>query len=280
MALAAVGTDTGGSVRIPAALCGLVGYKPTARLISMRGAVPLSTSLDTVGAIGRSLACCETLVSVLSGQAPLAATLRGLAGLRLGVVRNYVTEGVEPAVAAAFERALARLSAGGAVLADLRIPALEEIPAANRLGGLPAAEAFAWHRPLLDRPEAYDPRVLVRIERGRGMTAADYIDVQHARERISRDVEAATAACDALVCPTVPILAPPLSAFDDDAEFARLNLLLLRNPTVVNFVDGAAVSLPCHMPGEGPVGLMLWGRGGTDARLLAVARSVEAALAA
>jgi aspartyl-tRNA(Asn)/glutamyl-tRNA(Gln) amidotransferase subunit A len=275
MAIAAVGTDTGGSVRIPAAVCGLVGFKPTARRIPREGSVPLSRTLDSVGPIARSVECCAVLDAVLAGMpvdVPAPADVRAL---RFAVARTVVWDEVEPPVAKSVEQALTRLSAAGASVADRPLADLAEIPRANANGGFSAPESFAWHRALLAKHGAeYDPRVLVRIERGRTVTAAEYIDLIDARARIQDSFAAALGEVDAWLCPTVPCTAMPIASLATDEAYASANRLILRNPSLVNFLDGCAISLPCHAPGTAPVGFSLVGRPGDDRRLLAIARAV------
>ncbi len=286
MGFAGLGSDTGGSCRIPAALCGIVGWKPTAARVPLAGTLPLSATLDSLGPLARSVACCEVLDRLMAGEAPedvAAAPVAPLpvAGLRLGVLQGYVTQDWDADVTAAFEGALARLSAAGARVEALEVPELPEIPAANATGGFAASEAYAWHRGLIARQrDAYDPRILMRIERGARMSAADYLALRDARARIIAAIAPRTAPFDAVVMPTVPLAPPPIAAVEDEADYARINLLLLRNTTVANFLDRCAISLPCHRRGEAPVGFMLMGEHMGDARLLAVARAVEAALAA
>ena len=277
----AIGTDTGGSVRIPAALCGLVGWKPTARRVPTTGAVPLSTTLDSVGPLARSVACCAIADAVLAGEPPVLPPLRAVAGLRLAVPQTVMLDGLDDAVASAFSRTLAALSRAGALVTDLGLEDLSDYAAINATGGFSPVEAFAWHRDLLARRGGeYDPRVRARIERGRDMTAADYVRLVADRARFIARIDAATAGFDALLCPTVPIAAPPIAAFAEDREFTRLNMLILRNPSIVNFLDRCAISLPVERAGEAPVGIMLVGRHGRDRDLLGLALGIEAALAA
>jgi aspartyl-tRNA(Asn)/glutamyl-tRNA(Gln) amidotransferase subunit A len=281
MGFAGLGSDTGGSCRIPAALCGLVGWKPTAARVPLTGTLPLSATLDSLGPIARSVACCALLDSLMAGEEVWAPGLPlPVAGLRLGLLQGYVTEGWDAGVTAAFERAVARLSAAGARITPLHVPQLADIPAANATGGFAASEAFAWHRPLLAaKRDRYDPRILARIERGGLMSAADYITLRAERARIIAAFAARTAAFDAVLLPTCPLIPPALAEVAEEAEYNRINLLLLRNTAVGNFLDRCAISLPCQAPGEAPVGLMLMGEHGGDARLFAVAQAVEAALA-
>lgn len=278
MAHGALGSDTGGSCRIPAALCGLVGYKPTQASVSRAGMVPLSSTLDSVGVIGRTVNCCALLYALLRDRPPVPpAPLERPP--RLAVVRNYVTADVEPAVGAAFDRALDRLGAAGAVVADIELPELDGLVDLSAGGGFPAAEAFAWHHDVIAaREQDYDPRVLVRIRRGESQTAKDLILLRERRDALIAGVRPRLEGLDAFLCPTVPLVAPPLSALDDDEEYARVNLLMLRNPTVVNMIDGCAASVPMHRPGEPPAGLMVAGLGGTDETVLRVAAWIEGQL--
>ncbi len=281
MGFAGLGTDTGGSCRIPAALCGITGFKPTAARIPQQGVLPLSTSLDSVGPLARSVACCHLLDALMAGEEkpePLAP--RPATALRLGLPRGtFLTEDMDPTVGAAFQRALSRLSVAGARIEMVDIPELAELPAVNAAGGFTAAESWAWHRRLIERKRAeYDPRVLSRILRGQAIPAADYIDLLAARARIIAAVARRTASFDAIICPTVPLVPPALSEVAEDAAYNRINLLLLRNTAVGNFLDRCSISLPCHAPGEAPVGLMLTGEHGADAALFQAAAAVEAVL--
>ena len=278
MGLGAIGSDTGGSCRVPAALCGIAGYKPTARRVPLTGAFPLSATLDSIGPLAPSAACCAVLDAVMAGQEdaapPPAASLEGL---RLGLPSaTYLFDGIAPPVIAAFERALRRLEAAGARLIDVALPELAEIPAANATGGFAAAEAWALHRDLIGRArEFYDPLILARIERGATMSAADLITLMAERARIIAATAPRTAPFDAILAPTCPLTPPAIAELAEVEAFNRINLLLLRNTAVANFLDRCSISLPCHAEGEAPVGLMLTGENGGDRRLLAVARAVE-----
>lgn len=281
MAAGAIGSDTGGSVRIPAALCGLTGFKPTARRIPMQGVLPLSRHLDSVGPIAPSVACCALLDAVMAGEPPEVPAPASLRGLRLAVPVTLALDGMDDTVAAAFERARDRLARAGALVQEIEVPAFARLAEINAKGGFTAAEAWAWHRPLLARAgDAYDPRVRSRIERGREMTAADFIDLLDARRDWIADVQACIAGYDALIMPTVPVVAPPIAELQaDDARYFAANGLILRNPTFINFLDGCALSLPCHAPGQAPVGLMIAAAGGQDRKVLAIGLAAEAALA-
>jgi len=183
---------------------------------------------------------------------------------------------LEAPVAAAFERAISALSRAGARVIGLPLEMLADYARINIKGGLPVVEAFAWHEKLIDRRgQDYDPRIRTRIARGRDMTAAEYIRLVEARVDFIRRFDAQTEAFDALVMPTVPMTAPPVAAFTKDEDYARLNLKLLRNTAIINFLDRCALSLPIEAPGTAPVGLMVVGRHGEDRRLLAIGCGIE-----
>jgi aspartyl-tRNA(Asn)/glutamyl-tRNA(Gln) amidotransferase subunit A len=276
-AVAALGSDTGGSIRIPAALCGLVGFKSTQRRTPREGAFPLSFTLDTVCAMARCVADCLIVDGVLAG-APLPVPQRTVSGLRLALPQTLLLDALEPAVATAFERALRRLSAAGAAIVSLPLKELAQIAPINAPGGLSAIEAWATHHEAMRTQRGrFDPRVAQRIALGEGVSAADYISLQQRRRDWITRTTAALQGYDAVVCPTVPITAPPTAdLLASDEAFFKANGLLLRNTFAFNFLDGCAFTLPCQAPGELPVGLMLAAPGGHDAALAAVALAVEA----
>lgn len=283
MAAAGLGSDTGGSLRIPAAFCGLTGFKPTARRVPTSGTFPLSTTLDSLGAIAPSVACCALLDRVLAGLPATgeAAQLLAVApdGLRIAVLDNYVTEGMDAHVARTWEATLARLSRANVHLSLLRVPLLDTLPSINRFGFSPI-EAYATHRTRVEADaDRYDPRVLARIRLGETASAADYIALLAARATAIAQAHAALDDFDAFIMPTVPVVPPAIAALDADAaHFAKTNALVLRNPSVVNFLDGCAVSLPCAPRGEAPVGLTVAGLAGADAHVLRVAAALEGVL--
>ena len=278
----AIGSDTGGSVRIPAALCGLVGFKPTQSRVPRDGALPLSTTLDSIGPLANSVMCCALTDAVLAGEPPEPPAAIATGGLRLAIPRgSFLFEELDPKVAAGFERACGVLARAGARLYDLPLPELAAYAAINAKGGFSPPEAYAWHQDLIARRgQEYDPRVRLRIARGAEMSAPDYVRLTADRARFIAQIDARTADCDALIVPTVAVIAPPIAVFASDADFFRLNTRILRNPNVVNFLDRCAVTLPVSAPGEAPIGLMLIGPHGGDKRLLAMALGIEAALAA
>ena len=278
-ALIGLGSDTGGSIRIPAALCGIVGFKSTARLVPTTGAVPLSTSLDTVCAVTRSVTDAITVHAVLAARKVILAR-KPLVNCRFAVSRTLMQDALDSTVTKAFERSLKLLRAAGASIVEIDLSDINELASINATGGLSAAESYAWHRHLIAKQQAdYDPRVALRILRGASMTAFDYIDLLAARADWMAKMEAALQGFDAVLSPTVPIVAPSIaSVLSDDTEFFKVNSLLLRNPSVVNMLDGCGISLPCHMQDELPVGLMLWHAGMHDDTVLDAALQVETLL--
>jgi aspartyl-tRNA(Asn)/glutamyl-tRNA(Gln) amidotransferase subunit A len=279
-----LGSDTGGSIRIPAALCGLVGFKNTARLTPADGALPLSTTLDTVCAMTRSVRDAILAHEVLAGRT-VRLERKPLSQRRFAVARTLLLDGLDLPVAQAFEAALRTLRDAGARIEEVACEEIRVLSTLQASGGLTAAESYAWHRLLLHRAGArYDPRVRSRIEKGAAMKAWEYLDLQRGRADWIRSMASALAGFDAVLSPTVPITAPPLAdvapGAERDDEFFRVNALLLRNTSVVNHLDGCALSLPCHRPGSLPVGLMLWHGAMHDDDLLDAALATETALRA
>lgn len=278
MAAAGIGTDTGGSCRIPAAFCGLTGFKPTASRVPLNGAFPLSKSLDSIGPIAPTVECCHRIDAILAGQSQdnLQAISRAP---RLGVLQNYVMDNTDNHVAKTYEQALARLAASGVELVDLKLPFLEELPGLNARGGVIAAEAYDIHKARLEQSErSYDPRVSVRILKAREQASDEYRDLLETRARMIGEANSATSKLDAVIFPTVPVIAPTLAELEDEDTYGRTNLLALRNPTVANFLDRCAISIPIHEKGTAPVGLMIMGETLADQDLFSVAARLEAIL--
>lgn len=279
MAAAAIGTDTGGSVRIPAAFCGLVGFKPSQQRIPRDGTFPLSDSLDSIGPIARSVDCCVRLDAVLSGShyQPLAPT--ALKGRRYVVPSDYMLDGMDETVARAFSRSLKTLRDAGASIIEAPAPVLLALPELMEGGGFTAAESYFVHRQsLIDHGDQYDPRVRSRIERGAAISAADYLELLRRRRERKKQADEWLRDYDGLLSPTVPVVPPQMEELASDEQYARLNLLILRNPTVANLLDLCAITLPNHGPDELPGGLMLIGRNGMDEALLRQAQAIEAVL--
>lgn len=277
-----LGSDTGGSIRIPAALNGVVGFKSTARLVPAEGAVPLSSTLDTVCAITRSVDDAIFAHQILANRL-VTRSPAPLSAYRLAVVRTLMLDSLDPLVAQAFQRSLDVLRRAGAHIEEVNLDGLNELGPMQATGGFSAAESYAWHRRLIEHHAgAYDPRVLARIARGADMLASDYIELVQSRLSWIGRMEQALQGYDALLSPTVPIVAPPIAdvapGADRDAEFFRVNALLLRNTAAVNMLDGCALSLPCQRGNESAVGLMVWHAAMHDDAVLNVAREVERTL--
>lgn len=279
MAVAAIGSDTGGSVRIPAAFCGLVGFKPSQQRIPREGSFPLSDSLDSIGPIARSVECCARLDAIMAGERWRQGTPVDLRGRRFVVPTNYMLDDVSPAVAEAFARSLRALRDCGAHIEEAPAPVLDALPELMEGGGFTAAESYHIHRDWLQQHgDEYDPRVRMRMERGAAISAADYLELLRRRANRKRQADEWLASYDGLLAPTVPVEPPLLTDLESDEEYARLNLLILRNPTVANLLDLCAITLPNHRPGDLPSGLMLVGRNGADSALLGAAQAMEKAL--
>jgi aspartyl-tRNA(Asn)/glutamyl-tRNA(Gln) amidotransferase subunit A len=275
----AIGTDTGGSVRIPAALCGLVGFKPSRQRVPTEGAFPLSKTLDSVGPIARSVGDCAKADAIMAGEefTPLEAS--ALAGLRFGFPEGLLLERLDDIVAPAFKAAVARLDAGGVRLSHEKLPLLEDWVAVNERGGVIPPEACAVHRDRLRRRAAdIDPNVRIRIERGCAVSEADLAEILRERRRLVAAMDARLDGLDALVMPTTAIVAPTIAEVDDPKVFAVRNAAVLRNTSMVNFFDLCAISLP--LSASLPVGLMLVARNGQDRRLLRIAEAVTQLVAA
>ena len=275
----ALGSDTGGSIRIPAALCGIVGFKSTARLVPTTGALPLSTSLDTVCALTHSVRDAVTVHEVLAARR-VKLLNKPLANCNFAVARTLMQDSLDSTVAQAFERSLKLLRSSGARVQEIELSEINELASINATGGLSAFESYAWHQYLIAQHQTgYDPRVAVRILRGASMTTAEYIELLAARGDWITRTQNRLLGFDAVLSPTVPMVAPPIaSVLTDDSEFFRVNGLLLRNTSVANMLDGCAISLPCHQSGELPVGLMLWHAALHDDAVLDAALQVETLL--
>lgn len=279
MAVASLGTDTGGSCRIPAAFCGVVGFKPTAHRVPRDGATPLAHSLDSIGPLANSVGCCATLDAILRGVTPRPLTSVSIRDVRLLLPSSLVLNDMDEHVAKAFERGIGDLARAGVTIVQRPLTELQRVPEVNSRGGIATAEAYAWHRPLLERnQDQYDPRVAARILKGRDISDQDVRAMHDGRAEVIDAFERAIGDVDAVVMPTTPIIPPALAAFEQDADYVRLNVLVLRNPSLANFLDGCGISLPVHRKGEAPVGLMLVSRRGGDERLLAVAQAIEGTL--
>jgi aspartyl-tRNA(Asn)/glutamyl-tRNA(Gln) amidotransferase subunit A len=271
-----IGTDTGGSIRIPAALCGLVGYKSTQARIPCTGVMELSRTLDTVGSITRSVRACLAVDAVLSQQ-PLPTDAANLRDLRFAVPQTLMMDDVDATVAQAFVRTLRRISDAGAQVVEIPFTALGDIAALSMPGGFSPIESYAAHHARLERgAPQIDHRVVARMMLGKGINAQDYLELHNRRHAWIAAAQQTLHGFDAMLCPTVPMVAPLIEPLlKDDEAFFKVNRLLLRNPSAINYMDGCAWSLPCHETGELPVGLMVSGLAGQDTHLARVALALE-----
>ncbi len=271
----AIGTDTGGSVRIPAALCGLVGFKPSRQRVPTDGAFPLSKTLDSIGPIARSVADCAKADAIMAGEQFAPFQPITLAGLRFGLPQGLLLERLDDLVAGAFKEAIARLDGSGVRISHEELPLLDDWVALNEKGGVIPPEACAVHRDRLRRRGAdIDPNVRIRIERGCAVSEAAFAEILRERRRLVAAMEARLAGLDVLAMPTSTIVAPTIAEVEDPKVFAMRNAAVLRNTGMVNFFDLCAISLP--LPARLPVGLMLVARNGQDHRLLRIADAVHA----
>jgi aspartyl-tRNA(Asn)/glutamyl-tRNA(Gln) amidotransferase subunit A len=277
MAHGALGTDTGGSCRIPAAYNGIVGFKPTQRRVPLNGGVPLSFSLDSFGPIARTVGCCAVLDAVLADEPVIPLQPRPLRGMRLAVPTTIVLDELEEAVARTFDRALETLSRQGALIERIGVPEFHDVAQMNAKGGFSAAESYAWHRYLIaSKGDIYDPRVASRIMRGESQSAADYVDLLGARRSLIERIAVRLAPYDAMILPTTANTPPRIAdLIADDKAFTSANMLALRNCSLINVIDGCGISLPAHREGEVPVGLMLAAPGGADRRIFELAAAIE-----
>jgi aspartyl-tRNA(Asn)/glutamyl-tRNA(Gln) amidotransferase subunit A len=279
MAYGALGTDTGGSCRVPASFNGVVGWKPTAARVPIDGVVPLAKSLDSIGPIARTVDCCAIMDAVFANEAPAPLPELSLKGLRLLVPETIVLDSLDAHVASAFDAALKRIADAGALITRAPLPVLRRIAEMTDKGGISGAESYAWHRELLaKRREQYDPRVLMRIMRGAEQDAAFYIGLLERRAAAISAYNEGTAGFDAVIMPTTAIIAPRIDEVTNDDDYTRINLLILRNPMMFNILDCCSISLPMHRTGDAPTGLMIVGQGGTDRRTLAISAALEAIL--
>jgi aspartyl-tRNA(Asn)/glutamyl-tRNA(Gln) amidotransferase subunit A len=277
----AIGTDTGGSCRIPGALCGIVGYKPSRQRIPTTGAFPLSYSIDSIGPIARSVEACARADAVMANETYVPLEPVSLNGLRIGAVVGYPIENLDETVDLKFSDAVARLNKAGAHISEEKLSLLDDMAQVNSKGGVQPAEAFSIHRDLLSRrADAIDPNVKVRLERARTVSAADYIDMVRERARLIRSMDDRIADVDVLAWPTTPMVAPTMQEVAAPDEFARKNAMLLRNTVIVNFFDLCAISVPIPRGSGLPAGFMLVARNGQDQRLFRIAAAIERLFAA
>jgi aspartyl-tRNA(Asn)/glutamyl-tRNA(Gln) amidotransferase subunit A len=274
-----IGTDTGGSCRIPASFCGVVGYKPSTGRITTQGAYPLSYTLDSIGSMARSVRCAAIADAIMAEDWDGRIAEKPLNKLRLGLPESF-SSGLEPQVARAFEATVSQLGKSGAAIVDIEFPAIEEIAAINTRGGISAVEAYAHHRELItSQGNRYDPRVGRRILNGASIPAHEYVEILRKRSALIAKTKSIMSAFDGVILPTTPNIPPPIAALKSDEEYLRINFLSLRNTFAGNFLDLCAISLPMHEPGEAPCGLMIMAPHGRDRELFTAALAIERSVA-
>jgi aspartyl-tRNA(Asn)/glutamyl-tRNA(Gln) amidotransferase subunit A len=280
MSFASVGTDTGGSIRIPAAACGIVGLKPAWNEISAEGVVPLSRQLDHVGPLARSVEDASTIYDVMRGAAVSVVQSAPLWGRRFGLLSGYFMEKLDEHVEAAVLNAIDALRRNGAAVTDVTLPHAADI--APVYLHLVLADAAAYHATMLqERPAAYTPNVRLRLEMGRYVLAEDYVRALEGRRVLAREVERALDGLDALLLPALSIPAPVIGDASVAVKGGRepVRNAMLRCTQPFNLTSHPAISLPCGTTPAGlPVGLQIVGRLGETPELLRAARSIEAAL--
>lgn len=276
-----LGSDTGASIRIPAAFCGLVGFAPTPHRIPKDGVFPLSPSLDSIGPLGRTVSCCAVFDDILGGFAGADVEMASPSSIRLGLPGGRVLDNLDRDVSRAYERSLLRLAEAGFDLSEVGMPEIEEAGSLNAdRGGLVGFEAFAVHRDRIAQDRGrYDPRILRRLETSASLTEADHARLLTERSVLKQRAKISMRGLGALLLPTVPVVPPLRSTLHDVGHFQRVNGLVLQNTLFSNFLDLCAVTIPCHEAGGAPVGLMLVGAENGDRALLAVAAAVERVVA-
>ncbi len=280
MVALAIGTDTGGSCRIPAAFNGITGYKSSVGRVPKAGCYPLSQTFDSIGPLANSVQCCASADALMAEDWDGVIAERDPSSLRLGIVEDLFFDDIEAPVAAAFSAARDMLARAGVQFVDVGFSELRDLPAINANGGIVASEAFAHHREMIAaNGDMYDQRVRTRIDSGGLIAAADLIALNVRRGELIGLTDRRMDGLDGWFVPTTPCLPPPVSAFACFTDYARLNFLCLRNTFVGNFLDRCAISLPLPAAGGAPVGGMIMAPWRHDQRLFSVARAVETVLA-
>ena len=276
MASAAIGTDTGGSIRIPAALCGLAGFKPTARRIPNFGVYPLCKSLDSVGPLAPSVTCCETIDKILSGDKKIPQQNLSSSRLHIAIPKNYVVDDLEKHVSLAFEKAVIDLSKTGIKISEITLTCLSESHHVNSGGGI-YAEAWAVHKQQFNKcGDHYDPLVASRLRKLNGVPITNYLKAMNARKRLIAEANIATNEFDAIILPTTPITAPPIAKILDNEDlYTKTNLRMLKNTFCFNFLDRCALTIPINDPNTAPCGLMVVGETYGDEKLFFVGKIIE-----
>jgi len=277
MAAMGLGTDTAGSVRIPAAFNGLAGFKPTVGRIPTDGVFPLSTTLDSVGPLARTVACCALTDAIWADEAPVVPEPMPLEGLRLAVPTTVVMDNLEPAVATAFDAALKKLAKHGVRIEHVAIPEFAEIAAAGRTRFPSMVEGYSIHKErVATAANDMDPRIVGRLLAGKEIGGAEYYETLRFLNDVRPRAARITARYDAVAMPTIVTTAPPIARFTETEEGRRdFFVIVIRNASIANMLERCALTVPCHEPGAAPVGFTLMGERMADKRILAIGQSVE-----
>ena len=272
----AIGTDTGGSCRVPAAFNGIVGYKSSHGRVPLDGVYPLAATFDTVGPLARSVQCCASADALMGRDWDGVIVERPLKGLKLGIPQSLVLDDLDDDVAMVFGTALTRLACHGVEIVDVDFRELEDLAAINSGGGIAAVEAYGVHQHGLEtQGDDYDQRVRTRILAGAKISAHDFFVLQTRRGEMINRADELMDGLDGFVMPTCPHIPAAISDLDDDDDYRRINLMALRNTFVGNFLNRCAISIPAHAQGDAPVGLMLMAPLMTDKALLSAAKAIE-----
>jgi aspartyl-tRNA(Asn)/glutamyl-tRNA(Gln) amidotransferase subunit A len=270
-----IGSDTGGSTRVPAALCGIVGFKPSKWRIPTTGAFPLSSTLDSIGPMARTVSGCFKADAIMAGEAPHPFEPAPLAGLRIGLPQGLPLDNLDETVGQRFAVALDSLKKAGAHLSDEKMSLIDDVAPVNAKGGLVPPESVAVHGARVEQyGDQIDPNIRLRVDRARAISAGTYLEMIEARTRLVKAMDLRLADLDVIAMPTCPIVAPTIAEVEAPDVWSRKNAIVLRNTSLGNFFDLTAISLP--IPGSGlPVGLMLMARNGQDHRLFRIAAAIE-----
>jgi aspartyl-tRNA(Asn)/glutamyl-tRNA(Gln) amidotransferase subunit A len=270
-----IGSDTGGSTRVPAGLCGIVGFKPSKWRIPTTGAFPLSSTLDSIGPMARTVSGCFKADAIMAGEEPHPYEPAPLAGLRIGLPQGMPLDNLDETVGKRFAAALDDLRKAGARLSDEKMSLIDDVAPVNAKGGIVPPESVAVHGGRVEQyGDQVDPNIRLRVDRARAISAGTYLEMIEARTRLVKAMDLRLADLDVIAMPTCPIVAPTIAEVEAPDVWSRKNAMVLRNTSLGNFFDLTAISLP--IPGSGlPVGLMLMARNGQDHRLFRIAAAVE-----
>ncbi len=279
MAYMGLGSDTGGSCRVPAAFNGITGYKSSTGRVPTDGVFPLSVTMDTVGPLANSVQCCSTIDAMIAGDRIGDIAARDPATLRFGILQHVALDAMDPEVATAFDASIKTLGKAGVVFSEVPFPDLAELPKLNARGGIAAVEAMDVHAEMLERHgDQYHHMVRTRILSGLDVTGPELVGIHQRRKDMLAKFVSLSSGLDGFILPTVPILPPLISEVEKDERYGPLNFLCLRNTFLGNFLDACAISIPMTARGEAPAGIMIMRGHGQDTELFNAAAGVEAIL--